>query len=343
MLKRKYNTIWMLTFMLALFLADVVQAQSAGGMSIQENGFVSVFGEHSFAKGSGLIGPGMIKTARTGEKGYLNFVAGSSWTGAAEGRCVDGYVRVYHNESFIFPIGTAGKYRPVAISAGGAKTTAAYFDKTPATLNNGQNSELDVDRVSNKEYWDIKGDKAVSISFLWTEASDVSSLTGGQLGALKVIGMKNGQWEVVPSIIDEQVSEEFSTKFLGITNTSGLTSGTITTSTKVVPNDYEYFTLGAAEGDAESRTSNSDNSLLSLYPNPVTSELYVNLKEVSGEQGTIKIYNLYGKLMEERAYDNTANDVQHINTSEYLNGMYKIVVRVDNRRMSHKFVVNRLY
>jgi len=342
MAKKQDKIIWMLTFVLAFFLSDVVHSQSAGNLSILENGFVSVFGEHNFTEGSGFITEGMITTARTGKESYLNFAPGSNWTGAAKGRCVDGYVQVHHNEPFVFPIGTADTYRPVAIS-GGVNTAAAYFDKSPANLSNGA-ANAKVDRLSNKEYWDIKGDKAVSISFLWMHSSDISSTTGGKLSTLKVIGLRNGQWEVVPSAVDEKIDKRFSTKSLGIRSTSDLTSGTITTATAIVPNKYEYFTLGAIADDIDERSSTvSDNFVVSSYPNPVKNELYVDLKEISGTKGTIEIYNLYGNLIEERTYDNTSNDIEYVNTSSYVNGMYKVVVRVDNRQVSHKFVVNRTH
>jgi len=300
-----------LGWVLAFFLSDVIHSQSAGGMSILENGFVSVFGEHNFTEGSGFITGGMITTAKTGEESYLNFAPGSTWVGAGKGKCVDGYVQVHHNEPFIFPIGTADKYRPVAIS-GGINTAAAYFDKNPATLNNSE-ANAKVDRLSHKEYWVVKGKQAVSISFLWTASSDLSSITGGKLSTLKMIGLRNGQWEVIPSAVDEQID-----------------------------NEYEYFTLGSVADDVDARSSSaSDNFFVSSYPNPVKNELYVDLKEISGAKGTIEIYNLYGLLLEERAYDNTSNDVEYINTSSYVNGIYKVVVRVDNRQVSHKFVVNR--
>lgn len=339
MVKKQDKIIWMLTFVLAFFLSDV-HGQSAGSLSILEDGFVSVFGEHNFTKGSGFITGGMITTAKTGEESYLNFAPGSTWVGAGKGKCVDGYVQVHHNEPFIFPIGTADKYRPVAIS-GGINTAAAYFDKSPATLNNSE-ANAKVDRLSHKEYWVVKGKQAVSISFLWTASSDLSSITGGKLSTLKMIGLRNGQWEVIPSAVDEQIDKRFSTKSLGIRNTSDLTSGTITTAATIVPNEYEYFTLGSVADDVDARSSSaSDNFFVSSYPNPVKNELYVDLKEISGAKGTIEIYNLYGLLLEERTYDNTSNDVEYINTSSYVNGIYKVVVRVDNRQVSHKFVVNR--
>ena len=342
MVKKQDKIIWMLTLVLAFSFNNMVHSQSAGNLSILENGFVSVFGEHNFTKGSGFITEGMITTARTGEESYLNFAPGSTWTGAGKGRCVDGYVQVHHDEPFIFPIGTADNYRPVAIS-GGINTAAAYFDKSPAILNNGE-ATTQVDRLSHKEYWVVEGKKAVTISFLYNASSEVSSITDGKLKALKVIGFRNGQWEAVASQVDEKVDKRFSTKSLGIKNTSDLTSGTITTAAAIIPNDYEYFTLGAVTKDVDERSSSvSDNFLVSSYPNPVKNELYVDLKEVSGSKGTIEIYNLYGLLLEERSYDNTSNDVEYVNTSNYVNGMYKVVVRVDNRQISHKFIVNRTH
>jgi len=152
------------------------QSNSGGKMSIRENGFISVFGEHNFMTGSGLVPAGKVRTKRSGKKGYLNFVTGSSWVGASDANFVDGYVRVYHKEPFIFPIGDNNKFRPVAIS-GGAKTTAAYYAESPGTKTSklpAENSE-DLQRISNKEYWDINGSVPVNITFTWDANSNIGN------------------------------------------------------------------------------------------------------------------------------------------------------------------------
>lgn len=119
---------FILLFIFTTFLSTAIIAQSSvgGNLTIDETGTVYVYGEHSFLDGGGFINPGMITTSRTGAKGYLIFVKGSSWKGASQGGFVNGYVQVTHDQPFIFPIGEETTFRPVAIS-GAEGTTAAYF------------------------------------------------------------------------------------------------------------------------------------------------------------------------------------------------------------------------
>ena len=118
-------------------------------------------------------------------------------------------------------------------------------------------------------------------------------------------------------------------------------TGVITASEKLIPNDYEYFTLGTIRSAAESRTT-LDKAQVSLYPNPVRSELFVDLEKVKGNQGIIQIYNLYGQLMIEQDYD-PASTIVRFDTEDYLNGLYEVRVRIDHKEMTRKFTVQRLY
>ena len=360
MFKRKENLIWILTFVFAFLFNNGVYAQagSGGKLSVLENGFVSVFGAHNFYKGSGLIAAGKVKTCRTGAKGYVNFIKGSSWSGASKEQYIDGYVKVYHNDPFVFPIGQNNKYRPIAIS-GAAHTSAAYFDKSPADITRISDpiltessreevleDRLIIDRVSNKEYWDITGDQLTNITFLWNETSNIANITGGDLEKLQLVGWKNGNWQIVPSQVESTIDDKFGASTLNMANASGFSSGAITTISKVVPNDYEYFAFGAVEEapDSEDRDGNEYAGLLSVYPNPVQSDVYLDLKQLNGKKGTIQVLNLYGQLIEERAYDGTTNEVVHFDTSDYENGIYKLYINIDRtKQVTSKFVVHRLY
>ena len=142
----------------------------------------------------------MIKTARTGNKGYLNFGAGSSWTGASEDGYVDGYVTVFHDEPFVFPIGHNGQYRPIAIS-GGAKTVAAYYNESPeeaffaTTTASNLDPSSNIERVSNQEYWEVRGAEPVNITLAWGASSNIPDITNGDVNNLTILGWKDGQWK----------------------------------------------------------------------------------------------------------------------------------------------------
>ncbi len=330
------------TFTLLILIAFILvivpsnaQVGSSGNISIKEGGSLTVFGQHNFLTGSGLIKAGMITTTRTGQKGYLNFAKGSSWTGADEQNYVDGYVRVYHDQPFVLPLGQDGIYRPILIE-GASQTSAAYYAQRPPNAKGSSNLDKAITSISSSEYWDIQGDQPISITLYWDESSKVSQLTKEELSRLRIVGFKNGKWSAIHSTTDQAA-----TQLLPSSNTSTTQTGVIASKEKIVPNDYDYFTLGASQSTAEVR-STLDKVQVSLFPNPVRSELFVNLEKVKGEQGTLQIYNLYGQLITEQAYDPASTTVR-FDTKDYLNGLYEIRVRIDHKEMTRKFTVQRLY
>lgn len=337
MFKIKYFIVNFASIFLLLFIIKSGEAQigSSGSMSIKEGGSVTIFGQHNFLTGSGLIQQGIIKTARKGEKGYLNFAKGSSWAGADEENYIDGYVRVFDDQPFVLPIGQNGIYRPILVE-GGKNTSAAYYANRPPNSLESSNFDKEVSSISSSEYWDIQGDQPISISLYWDEASKVSELASGDLNHLRIVGLKQGKWRTINSSIDNT-----ETKLVPTGNTSNVKNGVLSSKEKIIPNDYEYFTLGITPTTADSR-SNLDKSLVQIYPNPVRSELFVNLEKVKGKKGHIQIYNLYGQLITEETYDPSANTLR-FDTKEYLNGMYEVRVRIDQKEAAYKFTVQRLY
>ena len=171
-----------------LFSVESIAQSSSGKLSIRENGLVSVFGKHNFQNGSGFISKGKIITDRTGNKGFLNFAAGSSWVGASTTGYVDGYIRVLHNKPFIFPLGDNNQYRPIAIS-GATRTAAAYYAIDPIQLLGNKpvpKSTSQIKRVSNREYWDIQGDLSTRIVLSWGAESNIANITSGELSNLSI-------------------------------------------------------------------------------------------------------------------------------------------------------------
>lgn len=335
----KKNNIIALAIFSFFFLSVGLIAQSSvgGNLMIAENGSMSIYSNHNFAKGSGFITPGMVHTSRTGAKGYLLFEEGSSWTGATNGRFVDGNVKVMHDQPFIFPVGQNNLYRPVSIT-GAAFTTASYFAKSPkkplAKINtNG------LKRTSEKEYWEVSGEATTQLSFLWGRESNIANITSGQLDQLTIVGWKNGQWRIIPSTVAKHIP-------VGITASSKVESnfdeGVIATKEAIVPNDFEYFTLASLE-QSKTLAPSLSPSLVSVFPNPVVKELFVNIEKFKGKIGSIKIYNIDGKEMASRELGDNAATTQQFDASNYENGMYKMYIKVDNQTHTTKFMVGRMY
>ncbi len=343
----KKNGLFILLIFLLSTVGSITYGQSGGKLFIQENGFMSVFGQHSFTKGSGFIAPGKVTTSRKGKKGYLNFTKGSDWSGASASKFVDGYVCVFHSNEFLFPIGHKNKYRPVA-SSGARKTTAAYYYKSPASVvGNSHTAEegSTITRVSSREYWDIGGASPVALSFVWGAESNIANITGGKLEKLTLVGHRNGKWETIPSVIADKTPEVFAHKHPEVALTTSFNAGVIITKQAIIPNDYDMITLGAKEdaqeADGRSKFYESDN--IAVYPNPVENDMYLDLKEISKQAGVIRIFNIYGMQVHERILDSNADKVQHFNTSDFDNGMYEIYVKMGVKTLSRKFVVGRLY
>ncbi len=296
-------------FVLGICLDASAQSRSVSNIFIPEQAFVSIFGEHSFIEGGTGVYPGMISTARNGSHGYVNFAKGSSWSGASDVQFIDGYVRVYHDDPFVFPIGANGQYRPVSIS-GAALTSAAYFDRNPTKVVKGSTAnrvadatgQIVIEKISDVEYWEIEGQKATNVTFTWGKDSKVGELTQGDLGKLSIIGWSRGQWKVLPSTFDSYTVDNNSFAAASSTNKSTLATGSISTTEEVIPSDYDYFTLAGINTAAL-----TGQTAFSMYPNPrlATMPLNVRYELPTADGGILRIFSANGSVLVER--DLTSN------------------------------------
>lgn len=235
-------------------------------LNVKNKVSITFFGLHHFDNEENGFYPGIIYTDRTGQKGFVNFGRGSSWTGASELQHVDGYVCVYHNEPFTFPIGSDYKFRPAAIS-GARASDAAYFDMNPVEIVGVSNRlDADVKAISTSEYWDINGKNRSHITLTWDEASDIRVLTSGQMSALKILGWKNNRWELIPSKIDKNMLDisAYNAKFNK--ESSSFEGGSITTLEAIPLNSYDYYTFGVSSSRISPTAEVVNN--FSVYPNP---------------------------------------------------------------------------
>ncbi len=295
-------------FVLGICLDATAQSSSVSNIFIPEQAFVSIFGEHSFIKGGTGVNPGMISTAKNGSHGYVNFAKGSSWSGASDVQFIDGYVRVYHDDPFVFPIGDNGKFRPVSIN-GAALTSAAYFDRNPAKVVKGTanragdvKGQIVVERVSDVEYWEIEGQKATNVTFTWGKDSKVGELTQEDLSKLSIVGWKRGQWKVLSSTFDTYTVGNASHVATSSINKSTLATGSISTTEEVIPSDYDYFTLAGINSAAI-----AGQTAFSMFPNPrlATMPLNVRYELPTADGGILRIFSANGSVLVER--DLTSN------------------------------------
>ncbi|MFZ7115816.1 MAG: T9SS type A sorting domain-containing protein [Bacteroidota bacterium] len=96
---------------------------------------------------------------------------------------VNGPVRKIGNQSFIFPVGKNGRYRPIGLSAPGSSTdqyTAEYFYSDPNTTYNTSSRDASLNNVSRCEFWTLTKTGGASnpvVNVTWnTNSCGVSSV-----------------------------------------------------------------------------------------------------------------------------------------------------------------------
>ncbi|MCE2963537.1 MAG: gliding motility-associated C-terminal domain-containing protein [Chitinophagales bacterium] len=197
----------------------------------------------------------VIGTARQ-VPSYMSFMSTATWKGASATSYVDGYVRSYKTNAFIFPIGDNGVFRPVASSVASPVTPidAAYFHADPSAaitssiFGGSENvlpiggpfptssKQVGIQTIDPTGYWHIKGTLPTRISLSWLPSTAMANFTANDLKNLTIVGWKNNQWHVIPSAVDVS-------SILG--GSSNYTSGSITTSENIVPNDFVVLALGS--------------------------------------------------------------------------------------------------
>jgi hypothetical protein len=190
---------------------------------------------------------GIVVTDRT-PLTAVSFSESSKLTNISDSHHVDGYVKKYGASKFVFPVGQNGRYRPFAAEAN--EVSGAYFGSNPgaATLPQGapfnpESKDASLSSISNVEYWDVNGINSTKVTLTWNAASSIGALTGNDLSMLTVAGWNaaTARWEKISSKVDE-VSLNGAT--------SSATSGSITSTVALVPDNYLAFTLAKSTSAA---------------------------------------------------------------------------------------------
>jgi len=289
--ERFLSAILILSSFLLYSQTTVAQIQSLSNFRLSNNTFLTITGELQFSADGGDI-----ITAKENCNSHIVFVEGSSWSNASDDQFIDGMVHVVHDKPFTFPIGAKGKYHPIAIS-GGANTMAAYIAKNPANIigtrafrNQHSDQSVVVDKIKTNGYWIIQSDNATAISLSWNAADNMAALTEN-IERLSILGYKNGSWTVIASTLDNSNS-----LFEG--KEQDLSSGTITTSSDLIPNEFDYFTLGAVKTIT---SGNNELNGLSVYPNPIRVDENVTVDyELNSDSGVLQIISTTGLLLSEQ-------------------------------------------
>lgn len=241
--------------LLILGFGAQAQIKSYGSTVIENNGDMRVYKDWDFRTilnnnpNSGILG-----TERRLNKSYVSFMSGSSWSGVTDKAYVDGYVRTFMSNKFIFPIGDNNQFKPAAVDKASelAPTEAAYFAVSPNIAITSPffgsvsqvlppdgpfpttKKQAPIYQVSSKEYWDVNGSTLTRLTLSWNDRSDIKKLTNGGLKNLTIVGWNGNEWEILPSAVD--VYSIFG-------SSSNLIQGSITTLSEIDLNAYSVFTL----------------------------------------------------------------------------------------------------
>jgi len=230
-----FNTIksFLGLILLGVTLTANAQGFTNGNLYVHDNGEMHVAANNFSFSATGSTG-----TSRTtGTFGKISFAASATWSGAVNGHHVNGYVRTYKGDGtqFIFPIGNGTVYAPAATKSNATTgVDAAYISSNPTGV--GIPLDATVDKISNSEYWHVKGTKT-EVTISWRASSNVAATLTNSLIDLTIAGWDGTKWVALSSVVD-------GTSIMGAT--SSITSGSITTAAAGL-STMEYFTLAAKD------------------------------------------------------------------------------------------------
>ena len=184
-----------------LLNASLLQAQNY----LDSGTEMGIFGPVSFGTTS------LWTTARTTTPGYYSWTIGSgNYIGADDSHHVNGYVKKYGPESFVFPVGSGNDLRTLAISAPSSPTdvyAVAWIMGNPATTADPTNgNELHpvtavsgtISAVSTVGQWDWQAVRGTGNGLTITVS--IPQLFGNEFNdaaLLRLVGWNGTSWEIL--------------------------------------------------------------------------------------------------------------------------------------------------
>ncbi len=333
---KKYITSVLLAMTCASLFAQTVTSGSFGDTYIPSEGFISIFGTHTFENADIGLYPGVILAERNGISGVVNFSSESSCKGASYDAHVDGTVRTFSSDPFVFPTGNSEKLGLLGIS--GMTDAAAKYSHSDPTLTTGELNitNPEIDATSALEFWTLDGSGETNVTLTWDPDSNIEGLVEGDLDKLTIIGWTMSGWEVIPSIPNEFSLLSDSRHIFNPESESGFSYGSISTSSPIVPSDYEILTLGSL---VIPRTGISDGPILKIFPNPVklgtNSYVYYELK---GNQGKMEVYDELNNLVFSKLLDRPSGNILLPNLHQSDDKYIVTVVEIDGKKTSKMLI-----
>jgi hypothetical protein len=311
---------------------------SFGGAFVPSEGFLSIFGDHSFEFAECARFPGLIVTARD-EAGFVNFTREASWSGASDISHVDGFVRTFSEGPFVFPIGNDGRLRLLGIT-GSRNASASYTSQDPATITGELNlSNTDLDAVSTREFWELRSENETAVTLTWGQFSNIEDLVSGDINKLTLIGWTPTGWEVIPSQVNEFTLLSNSFNELDEEISSSFVIGSISSIDPFVPDDFMILSLGSL---TEANAGIVGDGEINVFPNPakIGSPTYISY-DLLGKRGKLEIYDGFNRLVFSQRLDQESGRVLFPNHNLVDDRYVITLIEANGRKTSKQLILIR--
>ncbi|WP_405383637.1 gliding motility-associated C-terminal domain-containing protein [Maribacter sp. LLG6340-A2] len=231
---------------------------------------------------------GNVRTPLSQPEIFYTFLDDSFYTGENDLSKIEGYAAITNKQEFMFPIGDRTYLRPLIIRSYSNHLFAksAYFYENannPDSFSgsyNTFNTALDVEFVSNREFWRLEGSIPTTVSLTYNSRSALENLTDDVNKIIPVGYSKlSGRW----------------INLAGNVATGNLTEGIVSTE-EFVPDDYELLTLGVSKIPYEPLSKevlNLDNYIVSANDDGINDTFFI--PEIVGKgNNLVQIYDRYG-------------------------------------------------
>ncbi len=312
---------------------QLLRSGSYSETHVPSNGFISVFGEHSFTD----IGydKSVIHTKRNTSKSYVVFAGSKAkWQGASEDGFVDGLVKVYSDGPFLLPTGQGEVYLPIGVGQAYG-VIAEFINADPSIkVSNKFGDKLEEGSLSSIGFWNVEGRSSSNVVLTWNANTEIDKIVKN-FEELTIAGFDGEKWIAIPSMVDSK-SIDFTKSDLVVSNRqSDFNKGSIRSTTKLDLSKFHYFTL--AKGASQYREGG--DIALAMYPNPAVENNLINIDyEFSSLGGEIIISSLNDRnVYSKKIFDNKGN--LKITTDNIDSGVYWVMLRDNNGKKVHKKLI----
>ena len=198
---RRKHSLWILVILFFLMRPFTSEAQLTifGDMYVSSGNQIHIFFPVTYFEG------GILIAERSEPKGVVSFAAESSWKKTNDNSYVDGYVRIYHDRDFTFPVGDDGIFSPIEVTALVLEKEDDFFEigfsKEPPF---GVLISSEIEQAPIKNYWSwtpVKGTSKITLNWSSKHGLDAfQSTIADEIDAVQIAGLQSQQkWNLLDS------------------------------------------------------------------------------------------------------------------------------------------------